>query len=60
MNVTGPGLSSSAKSAVETIGHVDRHVGSSKLFKRLAIQNQEECSFILREKKKYEYDYTSF
>lgn len=51
MNVTGPGLSSSAESAVEAIGHVDRHVGSSQLFKRLAIQNQEECSFILKEKK---------
>lgn len=51
MNVTGPGLSSTAESAVKTVGHVDRHVGSSQLFKRLAIQNQEECSFILKEKK---------
>lgn len=48
MNVTAPPLHSSAVSAVEAIRHVDGHVGSSQLFKRLGIQNQEECPFILK------------
>lgn len=48
MNVTAPPLRRSAVSAVEAIRHVDGHVGSSQLFKRLGIQNQEECPFILK------------
>lgn len=50
MNATAPRLRSSAESTVEAVGHVDGHVGSSQLLKRLGIQHQEECAFILEER----------
>lgn len=50
LNVTELGLCRGTVGTMEAISHVNRHVGSSQLFKRLAIQNQEECSFILEKR----------
>lgn len=51
-SVSAPALHSSAEGAMEAISHVDGHVGSSQLFKRLGIQEQEECPFILQRRRK--------
>lgn len=40
---------SGAEGAVEAVGHVHRHLGSSQLAKRLGIQHQEEGGLVLRE-----------
>lgn len=42
-------LRSGAEGAMEAVGHVDGHVGSSQLLERLGVQHQEEGPVILHE-----------
>lgn len=51
-NVTARPLRSSGEGAVEAVGHVDGHVGSRHLLKRLGIQNQEEGPSVLQQRKR--------